>query len=283
MKTVRMGEMTVRDVESYLEHNQTIILPYGVVEQHGHHLPLDTDIRIAATISEKIAEQLPCIVAPSLNYCFSGGMLKGTINIKPNTFAMMVGEIIESLAIQGFKNIFIIPGHGGSESLFLLKESLRILKWLNPALADVLIALTPPWDFSETNLNGFKTRDYHAGEIESAELLAWYPEIVREKIVMDIPEIAEALRMDPDSYQERTALTDSPQEIMQTRQKSSVKIGVMGYPERATAETGRKLESEILATSIPAMKKMIAMADENRKSGKRITIPTPEELRILSL
>ena len=122
MVRIKMGEMTVAEVNAYLQCNKTIILPYGVVEQHGYHLPLDTDIRNAEIMSLKIAEQLGCIVAPTLNYCFSGGLLTGTINVKPNTFCLLVGEIIESLARQGFENIIINPGHGGSESMFALKE-----------------------------------------------------------------------------------------------------------------------------------------------------------------
>jgi len=132
MQTVKMGEMTVGELQQYLKTNRTIILPYGVVEQHGHHLPLDTDIRNAEILGAKLAEKLGCIVAPTLNYCFSGGMLTGTVNVKPNTFSNMMGEIVESLTLQGFENILILPGHGGSESLLHLKESLRILKWLNP-------------------------------------------------------------------------------------------------------------------------------------------------------
>jgi creatinine amidohydrolase/Fe(II)-dependent formamide hydrolase-like protein len=52
MKTVKMGEMTVLEVKEYLKTNKTIILPYGVVEQHGYHLPLDTDIRNAEIMGE---------------------------------------------------------------------------------------------------------------------------------------------------------------------------------------------------------------------------------------
>ncbi|MDD3119677.1 MAG: creatininase family protein, partial [Victivallales bacterium] len=180
----RMGEMTVSELNDYLKVNQTVILPYGVVEQHGYHLPLDTDIRNAEIMGLKVAEKLGCIVAPTLNYCFSGGMLAGTINVKPNTFSNLVGEIIESLALQGFRNIIIIPGHGGSESMFHLKESLRILKWLNPALHEVMILMMPLWDYSPTWTQGFQNNDYHAAEAETSLIKYWTPEVVRDKIVM---------------------------------------------------------------------------------------------------
>ena len=234
-KNRQMRLMTVEEVQAYLKKNQTIILPYALCEQHGYHLPLDTDIRNAEYTSAALAEKLDCIVAPVLNYTFSGGMLPGTINVKPNTFSNLVGEIIESLTLQGFRNFIIIPGHGGSESMLHLKESLRIQKWLNPALADDLIILCPIWDFSPTWTKLFQTRDYHASEAETSLLLNWCPEVVRKKIVMDKPAVAERLRDDPDSYQKRVSFTALKQEVVQTSQREDVKIGVMGYPERANA------------------------------------------------
>lgn len=284
MKTVKLGELTVNELQQYLKTNQTIILPYGVVEQHGYHLPLDTDIRNAEIMGAKLAEELGCLVAPTLNYCFSGGMLTGTINVKPNTFANLVGEIVESLTLQGFRNIIILPGHGGSESLCHLKESLRILKWLNPALKDTLIMLVQLWNFSPTWLKLFKTRDYHAAEAETSLIKYWTPEVVRKKIVLDKPAVAEMLRDDPDSYQFRTSFTGSNDEIVSTAQRSEVKVGVMGYPEKASVATGKKITDEILKNAKTGLKKAIAQADKSRKSGKMIEIKNDDaKLKILSL
>jgi creatinine amidohydrolase len=283
MQAVKMGEMTVNELQQYLKKKRTIILPYGVVEQHGHHLPLDTDIRNAEIMGEKLAEKLACIVAPTLNYCFSGGMLTGTINVKPNTFSNMMGEIVESLALQGFQNIIILPGHGGSESLQHLKESLRILKWLNPALKNTTIILVQLWDFSPTWLKLFKTRDYHAGEAETSLIKFWTPEAVRRRIVMDKTAVAEMLRDDPDSYQKRSSFTGLNDEIPFTEQRSEVKIGVMGYPEKAAAATGRKITEEILSNASVRLKKTIALADKARKNGTAVEIKNNDKLKIFSL
>ena len=283
MKTVQMGEMTVKDLREYLKNNRTIIFPYGVVEQHGYHLPLDTDIRNATVMGEKLARELGCIVAPPLNYCFSGGMLEGTINVKPNTFSNLVGEIIESLALQGFENIIIIPGHGGSESMFHLKESLRILKWLNPSLKDTMILMAPLWDFSPTWTALFKNKDYHAAEAETSLIKHWTPEVVREEVVLDEAEIAEMLRNDPDSYQKRTAFTKLGHEIPNTEQSEKVKVGVMGYPEKSCIETGKKITQEILKNAVPVLKDAIATADQCRQNGERVEVKNDNKLKILSL
>ena len=271
MKSYRMQDMTFYEVREYLKTNKTIILPYALSEQHGKHLPLDVDIRNCDFMAKALAEKLDCIIAPTLNYTFSGGMLPGTINVKPNTFSNLVGEIIESLALQGFENFIILPGHGGSESLLHLKESLRILKWLNPALKNTLILLTQIWDFSPSWTKLFAEKDYHAAWAETSLLLHWCPEVVRmDKMELDEEEVAERLREDPDSYQLRESFTDMKQEVVQTSQRSDVKIGVMGYPEKANAEFGALIEREFLENAVPAITGAIAAAEEGRKTGKRL-------------
>jgi creatinine amidohydrolase/Fe(II)-dependent formamide hydrolase-like protein len=164
-----------------------------------------------------------------------------------------------------------------------LKESLRIQKWLNPALADDLILLCPIWDFSPTWTKLFQTRDYHASEAETSLLLHWCPEVVRKKIVMDKPAVAERLRDDPDSYQKRVSFTALKQEVIQTSQREDVKIGVMGYPERANAKLGAKIEAEFLKNAAKELTKAIKDADKARKSGKRINHEDNDKLKILAL
>ncbi len=279
MKSRRMQDFTFTELAEWLKDHSTVIIPYGLSEQHGAHLPLDTDIRNADKFAELLAEKLDCLIAPTLNYCFSGGMFPGTINIKPNTFSTLVGEIIESLNLQGFKNFIIIPGHGGSESLLNLKESLRILKWLNPSLRDTMIMLVPIWNFSPTFMGMMENRDYHAAEAETSLLLHWDPAVVRE-VKIDIPEVAERLRDDPDSYQLRESFSELREEIVQTSQRSDVKFGVMGYPERANAALGAKIEEEFLRIAGEAISKAIADADAARKNGQRIVHDNGEKLKL---
>ena len=283
MKNHQLGMMTVEEVTNYLKNNKTIILPYALAEQHGYHMPLDTDLRNCNELAARLAERLDCVIAPTLNYCFSGGQLPGTINIKPNTFSNLVGEIIESLHLQGFRNFVIIPGHGGSESLVHLKESMRILKWLNPTLRDALIVFAPPWDFAPSWMNLFKTRDYHAAQAETSMLLYWCPEVVRKKVVMDSEEVAERLRDDPDSYQLRESFTDLPNEIPQTSQRDDVKIGVMGYPERATVELGKAITDEFVENAGNAIEAAVKEADERRASGEMRVLENKDKMKILTV
>ena len=285
MKSRRMQDLTVLELKNYLANakHKTIIIPYALSEQHGYHLPLDVDIRNADFCAAKLAEKIDCLIAPTLNYTFSGGMLTGTINVKPNTFSNLVGEIIESLALQGFDNFIILPGHGGSESMLHLKESLRIQKWLNPMLKDKMIIMLPIWDFSPTWMELFKTRDYHAAMAETSLLLHWCPEVVRQDMIQtDEEDVAERLRSDPDSYQLRESFTELSQEVVQTSQRADVIVGVMGYPEKASAELGAKIEAEFMENSSKALLKAISDAEAARKNGKSFVHDNGANLKIFN-
>lgn len=255
----KMADMSMDDVREYLKSNQTIIFPYGVVEQHGCHLPLSTDIHNAEMISEIIAQELNCMIAPTLNYCFSGGMLPGTINIKPNHFSEVVADIIESLTVQGFRNVIIVPGHGGSESLENLRESLRIAKWMNPYLHKTNIFLISFEEYSPLAYKAvFNDHDFHSGKLETSMMLAYRPDLVHmEKIAMDPPEVAERLRQDPDSYQEKIYRTQMAEEIPTTSQRSDVTVGVMGHPQDADAKFGQDVLDEVRKNLIPALKEAL--------------------------
>lgn len=254
-----MAEMTMQEVREYLKSKDTIILPYGVVEQHGAHLPLSTDCCLAEMISGILAKELECIVAPTLNYCFSGGMLPGTINIQPNHFSLVVTDIIQSLTVQGFRKIIIIAGHGGSESLDNLKESLRIAKWTNPYLHNTLILFPALEKYSPSAKKAvFEDHDYHAGYEETSLMLAYKPELVQlDKMTTDPEELVEKMLADPDAYQKKSYLTSSEEDIPNTQQDPAVTVGVMGHPEKASIEFGKRIADEIRLYMAPALKKLL--------------------------
>lgn len=65
------------------------------------------------------------MVAPSVNYCFSGGELPGTVNVSPNTFGLLISEICSEFIRMGFENIVFFLGHAGTDNLNALKNTLQ--------------------------------------------------------------------------------------------------------------------------------------------------------------
>ncbi len=244
-----MEKMTVRDMELAMEKTSTVIIPVGVVEQHGYHLPLSTDIYNAVEPCRIAGDRLNAVIAPSVNYCFSGGTLLGTVNVSPNTFGNLISEICAEFAHMGFKNIVVFLGHGGTDNRIALENSLHMLlrrdeelaKRITLSLVDITISKT--W---REAFNMGEESDYHAGMIETSLMMHWKPELVRDEIVMDDEYTARMMRTDQDWFEKREKPIDHPYIIEKVGQRDEIKVGVMGFPERATKELGEKVCNEIV-------------------------------------
>lgn len=70
-----MGEMTVDELEIVLQTVKTVILPVGIVEQHGFHLPLNTDTILVTMMSQLALKRMEMVVESTIPYCYSGGGL----------------------------------------------------------------------------------------------------------------------------------------------------------------------------------------------------------------
>jgi len=242
-----MEEMTVREMEQVITKTKTVIIPVGLPEQHGFHLPLGTDIFNAVIPPRMAGDRLNAVVAPSVNYCFSGGELMGTVNVSPNTFGLYMSEICSEFIRMGFKNLVILLGHGGTENTDALRSTLQMLLRRDKELAkDIAIAMMDVQELSPTGMQAVEEHDYHAGLIETSNMMYWKPKLVREEIVLDEEEIANNLRTDPDWYAMSEKIVDHPFVVEYVHQRDEIKVGVMGYPEKANRELGEKVSGEIV-------------------------------------
>ena len=245
-----MNQMTVRDMHDAMQKTKTVIIPVGVVEQHGYHLTLSTDIHNAEEPLYRAGDKLNAVVAPTVNYCFSGGDLLGTVNVSPNTFGLYISEICEEFIKMGFLNIIIFLGHGGTDNKIALKNSLQMLLRRNKNVAKkVAISFIECYLLSPTWMSGFNMlpeHDFHAGLMETSLMMYWQPEQVRDEIVMDEEYYARMMRSDQDWFEKHEKIVDNEYVIECVGQKDEIKVGVMGFPERATKEIGEKICQEIV-------------------------------------
>lgn len=240
-----MYNMTVKQVREGLKTMKTVVVPLGITEQHGYHLPLSTDIFNAEEIAARASALSGCFVAPTLHYAFSGGMLPGTINISPPVVSLLLMDIFRSLIAQGFKNIVVLLGHGGSENTAAVNEAATNFQRLDPSLEDICICVVPFWELSPAYMKAFDEGDYHAGKYETSMMLYWHPELVQsEGTVLDSKELADLMRTDPDAYAAKIRTVDSPFVIPRIVQNPAIQVGVMGDPFTATAELGRTIAEE---------------------------------------
>lgn len=244
-----MEDMSVRDMERAMKKTSTVIIPVGVVEQHGYHLPLSTDIHNSVQLTRHAGERLNAVIAPAVNYCFSGGTLLGTVNISPNTFGLLISEICSEFVRMGFKNIVVLLGHAGTDNKAALKNALQMLLRRDEALATkITLSLVACWDLSRTWLDGFAMEpehDFHAGMIETSLMMYWKPELVQNEICMDDAYTSKMMRTDQDWFEKREKPMDHPFIVEKVGQRDDIKVGVMGFPERASRELGEKVCKEM--------------------------------------
>lgn len=151
-----------------------VVLPVGAIEQHGPHLPLGTDWYAADRGAKRIAEELNAYLLPALPFSNSQEHLefKGTVSLRPPTLALVIEEIILSLAHQGFRKFVILSAHGGN---WVLKPTLRDINFRHPELMVIMSHGTMPHDHKAI------PPDIHSGAGETAGMLNARPEMVKER------------------------------------------------------------------------------------------------------
>ena len=245
-----INEMSVRDLKETLKVCKTVVIPVAIVEQHGYHLPLTTDIHMAVQPMIQAGDRLNAVVAPSVNYSFSGGELIGTININPNVFATYLTEICSEFIRTGFKNVVIFLGHGGTENTIAVKSALQMLLRRDKKIAEeVTISIVECYELSKTWMEMFEQqpeRDIHAGQVETALMMHWRPDLVQSDVCIDEPYAAKMMRTDPDWYATSKKKIDHPYVVEQVYQRPEIEVGVMGFPELATPELGKIVADEVV-------------------------------------
>jgi creatinine amidohydrolase len=256
-----MQYMTVEEMRDALTQTKTAILPVGVIEQHGYHLPLYVDVYNAYEIAKLVSPLVNCLVAPPVQYSFSGGTLPGTLDISPQLLSLLLMELCASLANQGIENIVILLGHGGSENQKATYDAADMFFRRNPHYRYVKLALVPFTDLAPSVAQAFEKRDFHAGELETSLMLYWHPEEVRDrsKWVTDSQELMDIFYQDQDAYQVRLKPMDSPAVCPVILQHPDMEVGVMCQVDdlrNANAEYGKKIIDECVSNLVDLIKQL---------------------------
>ena len=275
-----MKHLTVKQVREYLQKRQSLIVPIGSIEQHGYHLPLVTDTLVAEQISGRVGSRTGTLVAPVVSFTFSGGGLPGTINVSPAVMSLLVQDVLASLALQGFRQFYLVLAHGGSENLTALGDALKILLRANPLFERGLVCLFPVWKFDAKGTGwrkAFAEGDWHAGWLETSLMLALAPELVRMgELELDPPPLLDLQIAHPDNYQHAEKIVDDPLAVPRLSQRPDIRVGVMGYPKRASRELGERIAEDM----VEQMAARLQSIQERSQGGYREVAFTPPPIII---
>jgi mycofactocin system creatininase family protein len=206
-----LGERTWTEVDA-----RTVVVPVGSLEQHGPHLPLDTDARIAAAIARLAVEDDPTVLlAPTVAYGAAGEHegFAGTLSIGHDALRAVLVELGRS-ASRWSQRLLLVNWHGGNlptvpKAVTQLREEGRDVAWFA----------------------GYVDRgDAHAGRTETSIMLALAPNLVRHDA------------LEPGN-------TTPLAELLPTLRSDGVAAvspnGVLGDPRGATAAEGARLLTEL--------------------------------------
>jgi mycofactocin system creatininase family protein len=92
-----------------------VLVPVGSTEQHGPHLPLETDTLVATSVAQRLAETHGGYVAPALNFGASGEHqdFPGVVSIGTDALTVMLVELVRSLSLWAGR-VVLVNGHGGN-------------------------------------------------------------------------------------------------------------------------------------------------------------------------
>ena len=115
---MRFEDLNWMEMESYLHHDDRVILVTGACEQHAF-LSLLTDIKIPLAIADAVSQKSGVIVAPPLNFGCSSSFMSfpGTISLQSATIMAVIEDIVLSLYHHGFRKMLVLNGHGGNRAL----------------------------------------------------------------------------------------------------------------------------------------------------------------------
>jgi creatinine amidohydrolase/Fe(II)-dependent formamide hydrolase-like protein len=247
----KLDELNASQIAAFDRERTLFILPVGMLEQHGPHLPIGADTLAVAYEADGAARRVArnlagwsIVMMPAVNYGQSGANRlgdqryhPGTYSIRQTTLRALIADIGAQLAQNGFKWIFVTNGHGAPTHNIALNEA---CDFVSETYGVTMLHLTALFradptiqasgtkidaaHFSPAEITSFGM-DVHAGVGETSGMLAVRPDLVRP-MYKNLPSRSGA------SIEELRRIAMSPDWQ-----------GYLSAPAKATAAYGRAVES----------------------------------------
>jgi creatinine amidohydrolase len=235
-----IGELTYLDVSERLRASSILCLPVGSIEQHGPHLPINTDVVLAEEVTRRMIKrwvdtydlwQLPTL---AVSLAREHEWAPGTLSLSIQGMTSLVRDLARDIARNlSARNIAVINGHGGNRGILeALAQDLRADFGLNVCI------LHPTSWVDACSTSGVP--EIHGGKIETSMMLAAAPALVRRDQIAKLkaPLRAEAVR--------GTILDPGVTWPWTTDERHIADMGVIGDAKSASAEFGAQLLDRIV-------------------------------------
>jgi creatinine amidohydrolase/Fe(II)-dependent formamide hydrolase-like protein len=262
-----IGHLVSTEVAKAVRASSVICLPMGSIEQHGPHLPLNTDCVIAEALTRRIVArwggehdlwQLPVVpVGLSREHAWAPGTLSLTVSGMTAYLRDLARELARALPAR---NLLIVNGHGGNRGILeALTREVGGDFGLNIATLHLGAMMSPG--------TAADVPEIHAGKDETSVMLALAPELVRREAMATLKppprgKAAGALVLDPAASYPWSS--DDP------RLSES---GIMGDARGASAAHGEMIVARVVEAAGAVIRQLTSNAATNKaaRSAKRKT------------
>jgi len=250
-----IGELTSPEISRALKDNSILCLPLGAIEQHGPHLPLDTDVVIAEGLTRRIVArwgdefdlwQLPTLpIGLSREHDWAPGTLSLSIQGFAALLRDLAGTMVRALPAR---NLAIVNGHGGNRGILdnLLHE-LQGDFGLNACVIH-------PFDLAKVT-SGETAPDVHGGLSETSVMLVLAPDLVRREHI-------ERAAASPEAAAIKALIFDRGASFpWRTDDPRLAHAGVIGDARAASPQLGQALIDSVVAEARGVLARLL----ENQK------------------
>jgi creatinine amidohydrolase len=248
-----LGDLATPEVTSRVTTDSIIVLPVGALEAHGPHLPLSTDLDIAAhAVSELLAtagEALDLWGLPPIGFSKSNehAWAPGTVWLSATTMLAMFSDIGRSLALLPARKLLFVNAHGGNSALLqVICRDLRLAHGFQTFLAH---------PFTSTNEGNELGMGIHGGHDETSMLLHIRPDLVdMAKAVRAVPEhLAQNQQV---KWGGAVSFGWLSNDFEAAPSAGELPVGIIGDATRASAAHGEVLWAKVLNNLVQACREI---------------------------
>ena len=252
-----IGDLTFQDISRQLRASSILCLPLGSMEQHGPHLPLNTDAVLAEAFTREIVNrwgeahdlwQLPALpIGLSREHAWAVGTLSLSVTTMTALLRDLAREIARSLPAR---NLLVVNGHGGNRGILdALVRELHADFGLNLCALHLGALISPITDAAVPEI--------HGGRDETSAMLALAPDLVRRERIAD-------LKSRPDSQAIRDLILDPAASWpWSSDDKRIADTGIIGDASGASVEHGRVIVARVVMAAGDILRRLI----ENQKAS----------------
>lgn len=232
-----LSALRAPELPAALTKDSIIVLPLGAIEQHGPHLPLNTDFVVADEVSKAavshVGEETNAWILPTLPFTKSNehAWSAGTMWLSATTLMAVLDDIARSIASTPAKKILFVNGHGGNSALTAMMNREIRLKW---GLQTFLAHPHMPADQGGTSAASELGMGVHGGMDETSVMLHLRPELV---------DMSLAVRRVPEKLAEKQHVRFGGRVAFGWLSNDFFPEGHIGDPTGANAEIGLQMFS----------------------------------------